>query len=103
MTLLDEFKEYLRIDGVYEDNTLITFIEAAKTTLIGTGVQLPKDFYAVDETGNQKYSLHRLAVINLASHYYENRQLVSQYAQNQVPFSVQSMILQLKWVNIDES
>lgn len=103
MTLLEELKEYLRIDGVYEDTTLNTFIESAKVTLIGSGVQLPTDFYAVDEKGKEKYPLHRLAVISLASHYYENRQISSQYAQNQVPFSVQTMILQLKWVDINES
>lgn len=102
-TLLDEFKEYLRVDGTYEDTTLNTFLESAKKTLIGSGVQLPKDYYAVDENGEEKYSSHRLVVMTLAAHYYENRQISSQNAQNLVPFSVQTMILQLKWVDIDES
>lgn len=103
MTLLEKLKEYLRIDGTYDDPILNTFIESAKVTLIGSGVQLPTDFYVLDENGKEKYPLHRLAVLNLASHYYENRQISSQYTQNVVPFSVQTMILQLKWVIIDES
>lgn len=103
MTLLQDLKEYLRIDGNYEDSLLITLIESAKAYLNGAGVKLPTNFNSVDENGIKKYPLHRLAVLSLASHYYENRQIASQYAQNEVPFSVQTMILQLKWVDIDES
>lgn len=103
MQLLEELKEYLRIDGDYEHSTINLFLNSAKQTLLNAGVKFPNDLYAVDENGIEKYSLHRLALINLASHYYENRTIVSQNSQNIVPHSIQTMILQLKWVKTDES
>ena len=103
MTLLSEFKEYLRVDSDCEDHTLKIFLTTAKATLELSGVRFPQDLTEVDENGEKKYPLHFLAVIALASHYYENRQAVSSQAQNVVPFSVQHMILLLKLVNIDES
>lgn len=103
MTLLEEFKEYLRVDGDDENSSLSTFLSTAKVALDIAGVRLPQDLIEVDTDGEKKYPLHFLAVITLASHYYENRQVASNQAQNIVPFSVQHMILQLKLVNIDES
>lgn len=103
ISLLEEFKEYLRVDGEYEDLTLNLFLDSAKLALLNSGVRLPRDLYEVNENGIELYSLHRLAILTLASHYYENRQVASQNAQNIVPFSVQHMILQLKLVNINES
>lgn len=103
MTLLDEFKEYLALDGNDADTTLATLLSSAKTTLEFSGVRLPQDLTEVGDDGEKKYPLHFLVVITLASHYYENRQVVSNVAQNTVPFSVQHMILQLKLVKIDES
>ncbi|MDM5229630.1 head-tail connector protein [Lysinibacillus pakistanensis] len=102
-SLLEEFKEYSRINGNYEDLTLNLFLTSASKTLENSGVRLPQDLYEVNENGIELYSLHRLAILTLASHYYENRQVASQNAQNIVPFSVQHMILQLKLVNINES
>ncbi|MFJ5564824.1 head-tail connector protein [Lysinibacillus xylanilyticus] len=102
-SLLEEFKEYLRIDGNYEDSTLNLFLTSASKTLENSGVRLPQDLYEVDENGIELYSLHRLAILTLASHYYENRQVASQNAQNIVPFSVQHMILQLKVGDSNES
>lgn len=102
MTLLDEFKEYLRVDGDDETQSLSTFLNAAEVVLKNSGVKLPQDYYQIVD-GKDSYSEHRLAVLILASHFYENRQISSQNAQNEIPFSVQTMILQLKWVNIDES
>lgn len=101
--LLEEFKEYLRVDGDDENSTLSTFLSTAKVVLENSGVSLPQDLTEVDEDGEKKYPLHFLATITLASHYYENRQVASNVAQNIVPFSVQHMILLLKLVNIDES
>ena len=103
MTLLSEFKEYLRVDGDCEDHTLKIFLSTAKAFLKESGVSLPQDLMVVDENGEKKYPLHFLAVITLASHFYENRQAVSSQAQNVIPFSIQHMILLLKLVNIDES
>lgn len=102
-TLLEEFKEYLRVDGNYEDITLNLFLDSAKNSLKNSGVRLPQDLYEVDASGIELYSLHRLAILTLASHYYENRQIASQNAQTIVPFSVQHMILQLKVGDFSES
>lgn len=97
--LLDEFKEYLKVDGNYEDTTLNLFLNSAKQTLEHAGVKIPEDLEEVEN----EYDLHKLAIYILAAHYYENKQAVSNNAQNIIPFSVQHMILQLKLVNIDES
>lgn len=102
-SLLEEFKEYLRVDGNYEDLTLNLFLDSAKNTLKYSGVRLPQDLYEVDTSGIELYPLHRLAILTLASHYYENRQVASQNSQNIVPFSVQHMILQLKVGDLSES
>lgn len=96
MNLLEEFKAYCRIDGTHEDATLNLFIHSARQTLENSGVVFPDDLYEADENGVELYTLHRLAIFVLATHYYENRQAVSSAAQNVVPMSVQNMILQLK-------
>lgn len=101
MTLLDEFKEYIRIDGDDENSTLNAFLMAARSFLVNAGVELPVDLIAKNEDGSLTYPLHFLAVVVLAAHFYESRQAVSSQAQNVVPFSVQQMILQLKLVKLD--
>lgn len=101
MTLLDELKEYLRIDVDYEDATLNLFITSAQQFLKSAGVNLPQDYF-VGEGQDDIYAMHRLAIYTLAAHYYENRQAVSSNAQNLVPYSVQTMVLQLKVGDVDE-
>ncbi len=103
MTLLDEFKEYIRVDGEDETSTLNAFLLAAQVFLKNAGVELPDDLVAKNDDESLMYPLHFLATIVLAAHFYENRQGVSSQAQNVVPFSVQQMILQLKLVKLDES
>lgn len=104
-TLLDELKEYLRIDGDDEDRSLRTFLQSAKSSLLSSGVKLPKDFYLIVD-GEDVFALYRLAVMTLATHFYENRLAITpttiKVAQIPIPYGVQSMILQLKWVNPDE-
>lgn len=101
MTLLEELKEYLRIDGDYEDTTLNLFITSAQQFLQNAGVNLPQSYFA-EEGQDDIYAMHRLAIYTLAAHYYENRQAVSSNAQNLVPYSVQTMVLQLKVGDVDE-
>lgn len=103
MALLDEFKEYLVIDGDDHDTTLTSLLSAAKATLEYAGVAFPSDVTALNDNNEKKYPLHFLAVVALAAHYFENKQVTSSQAQNAIPFGVQHMILQLKLVNIDES
>ena len=99
MPLLEEFKEYLRLDGNDQDLTLNTFLSTSRSALEHSGVRMPLDVLELDAQGNKRYPLHFLAIIVLAAHYYENRIAVGSTAQNIVPFSVQHMILQLKLVN----
>lgn len=101
LNLLDDLKEYLRIDGDDENSSLSSFIVAAQMFLVNAGVQLPTDFYQIVED-QDIYAQHRLAVHMLAAHYYENRLIVGQKNEI-VPYGLQSIILQLKLVKIDGS
>lgn len=101
-TLLDELKEYLRIDGDEEDTTLSSFIFAAQDFLKDAGVKQPKDYYLIVD-GKDVFARHRLAIMMLATHWYENRTIYANgNTKNEVPYGVQTLILQLKWVNPDE-
>lgn len=103
--LLDELKEYLRIDGNEEDRSLSTFLQTAISYLENAGVKQPSDYYL---TVNDKevFAQHRLAIMILTTHFYENRIAITpstiKTAQQPIPYGLQSMILQLKWVNPDE-
>lgn len=96
--LLDDLKEYLRIDGDDENSSLSSFLSAAQIYLVNAGVQLPTDFYQIVED-QDIYSQHRLAVHMLAAHYYDNR-LVAGQKNSIVPYGLQSLVLQLKLVEI---
>lgn len=99
-TLIDELKEYLRVDGEDEDRTLNTFIKAAQLYLSNAGIKQPKDYYLV--VGNEDiYAQHRLAILMLATHTYENRLAVSN-SSSILPFGLESLILQLKVVDVIE-
>ena len=101
MNLLDDLKEYLRIDGDDENSSLSSFITAAQIYLSNAGVQLPTEYYQIVE-GKDIYAQHRLAIHMLSAHYYESRLIVGQ-KNEVVPYGLQSIILQLKLVKIDES
>lgn len=104
-TLLDELKEYLRIDGDDENQSLTMFIQATQAYLENAGVKQPTDYFITAE-GKDVFAQHRLAIMMLATHFYENRVAITpsaiKTAQQTVPYGLQSMILQLKWVNPDE-
>lgn len=70
--MLDELKEYLRIDGNDEDITLSTFLQTSISYLENAGVKQPSDYYLIV---NEKeiFAQHRLAIMMLATHFYENR------------------------------
>lgn len=105
MQLLDELKEYLRIDGNDEDRSLSTFIQSAQSYLENAGVKQPTDYFLI-VGGKDVFAQHRLAIMMLATHFYENRIVITpstiKTAQQPIPYGLQSMILQLKWVNPDE-
>lgn len=100
---LDELKDYLRIDGDDENSSLSLFLQSAISFLGSAGVKKPTDpFEKVD--GEDKYSQYRLAVQMLATHWYENRIVITptlaKVEQTPIPYGLESMILQLKWVDV---
>lgn len=103
MTLLEELKEYLRIDGDEENLSLSMFLQSAIAYLEHAGVKQPTDYY-LKKDGEDVFALHRLAIMLLAAHFYENRVTLnpSKITQNIIPYGLQSIILQLKWVDPDE-
>lgn len=102
MTLLNDLKEYLRIDGDDENRSLSDFLQTAQLYLENAGVKQPSDFYLIVE-GKDIFAQHRLAIMMLATHYYENRVVYnSGKSGDGIPYGLQTLILQLKWVNPDE-
>ena len=83
--MLQEVKDFLRIDGVEEDPFLSSLISAAKIYIKNaTGI-------IADETND----LHKLAINLLVSHSYENRLPVGQ--GEKLAFSLDSIIFQIKY------
>lgn len=103
--LLEELKEYLRIDGDDEYSSLSMFLQSSIAYLENAGVKQPKDYY-LEKNGTEIFALHRLAIMMLATHFYENRIAITsttiKVAQIPIPYGLQSIILQLKWVDPDE-
>ncbi|MEK5530654.1 head-tail connector protein [Viridibacillus sp. FSL R5-0468] len=102
--LLADLKEYLRIDGDDENTSLSLFLEAAILHLENAGVSQPSDYYL--KVGDvDVYAQHRLAIHLLATHFYENRNVINptsiKVAQIPIPYGLQSLILQLKWVCVE--
>lgn len=100
---LAEIKDYLRIDGDDENSSLSLFLQSAFSYLENAGVKKPMDpFEKVDDA--DKYAQYRLAVLMLVTHWYENRIVITPSAakveQTPIPYGLESMILQLKWVDV---
>ncbi|MED4586667.1 head-tail connector protein [Brevibacillus choshinensis] len=85
---LTDVKAFLRIDGDYEDNVIQSLILAAETFLKNGGVQ--------PDATNELYNLTGKLLV---AHWYENREVLSSATnvQNEIPFGLRSMILQLKY------
>lgn len=82
--MLEEIKEYLRVDGEYQDTEIQDLINAAEAYLTNAGI-------AVDEMNE----LYKLAVKMLVSHWYENRQPIGK--ADKLAFGLESIISQLKY------
>lgn len=98
-TLMSELKEFLRIDGDDENQTLSLFLNAAKNVLADAGVIVPLDpFFKVND--NDLHASYRLGIMMLATHYYENRMVITptlaKVEQTPIPYGLQAIILQLK-------
>ncbi|MEK4024477.1 head-tail connector protein [Sporosarcina sp. FSL W7-1283] len=99
MKMMDELKEYLRIDGDDENQTLSLFLQAAENSISIAGVPVPSDpFLKVGE--KDIYASYRLAVLMLATHYYEQRTVITpsiiRGESVPLPYGLQTIILQLK-------
>lgn len=89
--LLEMSKEYLRIDGNYDDEMLQILIESAKQYMSNAGVK------------EQENDLYNLAIMMLVTNWYENREQVTGSIPKSINLGLQSIILQLKVGNLNES
>jgi len=81
--MLDLTKQYLRIDGNFEDDTINFLITSAKS-------------YFYNATGKQfddKNNTHKMIVVLLATRWYENRNLVG--SNDTLDYTLKSMLLQV--------
>lgn len=87
--MLEHVKEYLRIDGDYDNKLLGLLIDSAKEYLKNAGVQEQND----DKSSN----LYKLAITMLVTHWYENRnQETDARTKKVLDLGLQTIILQLK-------
>lgn len=84
-SLLELTKEYLRIDGDHDNQMLGLLIDSAKEYMENAGVK--------ELTDNKLYNL---AIIMLVTHWYENREQVTNSIPKNLTLGLQSIILQLK-------
>lgn len=94
MLTLSEIKNDLRIDHDYDDNYLITLLNASKLFILGT-VNLPEATYNDDE----RFDTLQFMLVSL---WYENRVPATNAMQQQVPYTINAMIHQLRGVINDK-
>ncbi|WP_328699972.1 head-tail connector protein [Chengkuizengella marina] len=80
--MIEELKEYLRIDGSEDDVILTLLLDAAKEYLSNAGVL------------ESESKLYKLAVLLYVTLHYENRD--PSQKMDKLNFALQSIILQLK-------
>lgn len=85
--MLEELKNYLRIDGDEDDTFLVSLLSSSKQFIkAATG----KD---VDETKD----LHKLAIFLFCAHQYENRNPIISEQSNKLDYSLHSILFQIEW------
>lgn len=84
--LLDDVKDYLRVDTNIDDEHIQMLIDAAKEYLLNAGIENKSDSY-----------LYNLAVSMLVVNWYDNRCPVGQTTEK-MKYSLNAIIQQLKWV-----
>ena len=84
--MLEEIKNYMRIDEDYDDNLINSLIEAANIYMINAGVK------------NFENDLYKLAIKMLVLHWYENRDvvLIGSISKN-LEFTMKNIITQLQY------
>ncbi|UOQ93411.1 head-tail connector protein [Halobacillus shinanisalinarum] len=84
---LPEIKNWLRIDGSEDDQILTSLFLSAKEFLKGAGIPEP-------DPPSERY---KIAILLMVSNGYENRSpVVVGSSASDLPFSLQTFILQLK-------
>lgn len=86
--IINELKEYLKIDSDDEDLTISGLQYAAQEYLSNAGINI-----------NYEKELYKLAVKLLVSHWYDNRTILGK--ADKLPFSIDSIITQLKYTQGD--
>ena len=81
--MLEEIKNYMRIDDDTDDSLINSLIESANIYLLNAGVQ------------NFENDLYKLAVKMLVLHWYENREVIGE--ARKLSFSLDNIITQLKY------
>ena len=81
--MLEEIKNYMRIDEDYEDNLINSLIEAANLYMLNAGVK------------NTENDLYKLAIKMLVLHWYENREVIGE--AKKLAFSLDNIITQLQY------
>lgn len=81
--MLEEIKNYMRIDEDYDDNLINSLIEAANLYMINAGV---KKF---------ENDLYKLAIKMLVLHWYDNREVIGE--AKKLAFSLDNIITQLQY------
>ena len=94
MLTLSEIKNDLRIDHDYDDNYLKTLLNASKLFILGT-VNLPEATYNDDE----RFDTLQFMLVSL---WYEDRVPATNAMQQQVPYTINAMIHQLRGVVNDK-
>jgi uncharacterized phage protein (predicted DNA packaging) len=84
---IEEAKEWLRIDGDYENTTIQMLINAAELYIKN----------ATGKTFDSTNELAKLFCLVLVTDWYENRELVGQKPSDKVRFTIQSMLAQLRY------
>jgi uncharacterized phage protein (predicted DNA packaging) len=88
--MLTEVKEYLRLDVVdtEEDTFLLSLVDVAKTYVKN----------ATGKTVNEANATHKLAVLMLVTHWYENRNsvIIGQITKS-LEYSLKSILFQMEW------
>lgn len=90
---LEEAKDWLRIDGDY-DNSIIEM-------LIGSAESYLKN--ATGKNFDSSNNLAKLFCLVLVADWYENRDLIGQRASDKVRYTIQSMLAQLKYAPDSDS
>lgn len=88
--VLNDFKQYARIDGDAENAQLTSFLLAAISFLQN----------AADITPDLANDLHKIGVYLLAVNFYENRLPLTETNVNNLDYSLQSIIYQMRYASV---